>query len=54
MNYTKEHNKILAKELQKQLEYSEQKWNEGTSHAQIIGYLQGTLKTAIKYLNNEL
>lgn len=54
MNYTKEHNKILAKELQKQLEYSEQKWNEGTSHAQIIGYLQGTIKTAIKYLNDEL
>lgn len=54
MTHTKELNKILSKELEKQLEYSEQKWNDGTSHAQIVGYLQGTIKTAIKYLNDEL
>jgi len=33
--------------LQKNLDESEKMWNEKTPHPQIIGYLQGTIKSIL-------
>jgi len=42
----------LAKSLQIFLDESEQMWKDGKPHAQIVGYLQGTVKTVISYLED--
>jgi hypothetical protein len=36
--------------LQKNLDESEKMWNDETSRAQIVGYLQGTIKALINSL----
>tara|TARA_R110000803_G_scaffold1349_5_gene4438 strand:+ start:667 stop:837 length:171 start_codon:yes stop_codon:yes gene_type:complete len=43
----------LADALQMYLDESQRMFVEGMSHAQIIGYLQGTVKTAILHLDGE-
>jgi hypothetical protein len=47
---TKNKQQILAEMLQKELNTTEQMWKEGKSHAFIIGYLQGLIKTTISEL----
>ena len=42
----------LANSLQVFLDESEKMWKEGKPHAQIVGYLQGTVKTVISYLED--
>ena len=42
----------LANSLQMFLDESQRMWIEGKPHAQIIGYLQGTVKTAILHLED--
>ena len=42
----------LANSLQVFLNESEKMWEEDKPHAQIIGYLQGTVKTAILHLED--
>lgn len=43
----------LANSLQVFLDESEKMWKEGKPHAQIVGYLQGTVKTAIDHLKDK-
>lgn len=40
--------------LQNQLDESEKMWNDKVSHAQIIGYLQGTVKGIINHLESKV
>ena len=42
----------LANSLQIFLDESEQMWKEGKPHAQIVGFLQGTVKNIISHLEN--
>lgn len=42
----------LANSLQTFLDESEKMWNDGKPHAQIVGFLQGTVKTAISVLKD--
>ena len=42
----------LANSLQTFLDESEQMWKEGKPHAQIVGFLQGTVKNIISHLEN--
>ena len=44
---------VLANSLQVFLDESEKMWKEGKPHAQIIGYLQGTVKTIISVLEEK-
>lgn len=44
---TKKEKQILAESLQKQLDRADQMWKEGYSHAGIVGYLEGTIKSVI-------
>ena len=41
-------------ELRKQLDTTEQMWNNKESHAQIVGYLQGTVKGVISHLETKI
>ena len=41
---------FIIKYLQRDLDKSEEMWDEGKPHAQIVGYLQGTIKTIINSL----
>jgi hypothetical protein len=43
----------LANSLQTFLDESEKMWEEGKPHAQIVGYLQGTVKTVINHLKDK-
>lgn len=47
----KEQNEF-AKSLQTFLDESEKMWKDGKPHAQIVGFLQGTVKTAINQLKD--
>jgi hypothetical protein len=47
-NKTKQ--QILAEMLQKELNSTEQMWDEGKSHAFIVGYLKGLIKVTISEL----
>jgi hypothetical protein len=47
---TKTEKKQLRESLLKFLNDSEKMWNEKTPHAQIIGFLQGTIKQTIYHL----
>ena len=42
--------KLIINYLQKNLDESEKMWNDETSRAQIVGYLQGTIKALINSL----
>ena len=43
----------LANSLQVFLDESEKMWKEGKPHAQIVGFLQGTVKTIISVLEEK-
>ena len=43
----------LVNSLQVFLDESEKMWKEGKPHAQIVGYLQGTVKTIISVLEEK-
>lgn len=54
--HTKAQLKAIIKELSDAIKYSEHEWNNGTSHAFIIGYLQGCIESTIinlKTLSND-
>ncbi len=42
--------KFIINYLQKNLDESEKMWEDNTSRAQIVGYLQGTIKSLINTL----
>jgi hypothetical protein len=44
----------LINALQKQLNTTEEMWNNKESHAQIVGYLQGTIKGIIGHLETKI
>ena len=46
----KKEKQFIINYLQKNLDESEKMWDEGKPHAQIVGYLQGTIKTLINSL----
>jgi hypothetical protein len=45
---------ILRNSLKLQLDETEKMWNEKVPHAQIIGYLQGTIKGVLGFLDTKL
>ena len=46
--------KVLIEALTKNLNESEQMWNDNLPHAQIVGYLQGTIKGIISHLETKV
>ena len=40
---------MIAKALKNTIQETDKQWNEGVSHAQIIGYLQGAMKGVIAF-----
>jgi predicted membrane protein len=48
----KKEKEALVNSLQVFLDESERMWKEGKPHAQIVGYLQGTVKTVINHLKD--
>ncbi len=49
---TKKEQQALARLLKVQLAAAEQMWEEDKSHAYIVGYLQGVIKSTIFDLEN--
>jgi hypothetical protein len=47
---TKAEKQALIDTLQITIEKTDQMWNEGHSHAFIVGFLQGTIKQVIREL----
>ena len=45
---------VVIEALRKQLTETEQMWNDKTSHAQIVGYLEGTIKGIISHLETKI
>jgi hypothetical protein len=45
---------VIIEALKKQLNTTEEMWNNKESHAQIVGYLQGTIKGVIGHLETKL
>lgn len=45
---------VLVESLKIQLNETDKMWDEKKSHAMIIGYLQGTIKAAITYLEDNV
>ena len=45
---------VVIEALRKQLNATEEMWNNKESHAQIVGYLQGTIKGVISYLETKI
>lgn len=45
---------VLIETLKKQLNTTEEMWNNKENHAQIIGYLQGTVKGIIGHLETKI
>ena len=46
---------VLIETMQKNLAESEEMWNgKEISHAQIVGYLQGTIKGVISHLETKI
>jgi len=45
---------VIIETLKKQLNTTEEMWNNKESHAQIIGYLQGTIKGVISHLEAKI
>lgn len=50
---TKKEQQALARLLKVQLAAAEQMWEEDKSHAYIVGYLQGVIKSTIFDLENQ-
>jgi predicted RNA-binding protein len=48
---TKKEKQILKESLENFLKESEKMWNEKISHAQIVGFLQGTIRGVISHLS---
>jgi hypothetical protein len=48
---TKAEKQVLIETLQITIKKTDQMWNEGRSHAFIVGYLQGAIKAIIAELN---
>ncbi len=46
--------KIIKQMLINQLATTEKMWDEKRPHAEIVGYLQGTIKSTINILDNKL
>jgi hypothetical protein len=49
----KEKIKTIADSLEQHLLYAQELWNQEESHAKIIGYLESTIKYAIKDLTEK-
>lgn len=45
---------ILIEALKANLASSDQQWNNKEPHAQIVGYLQGTIKGVISHLEGKI
>ena len=45
---------ILIKALKTNLASSDQQWDNKEPHAQIVGYLQGTIKGVISHLEGKI
>jgi hypothetical protein len=45
---------VLIKTLQNHLYTSDEMWKDRVSHAEIVGYLQGTVKGIIGHLETKL
>ena len=45
---------VVIEALRKQLNTTEEMWNNKESHAQIVGYLQGTVKGVISHLETKI
>jgi hypothetical protein len=48
----KKEKEALANSIQVFLDQSEKMWQDGIPHAQIVGFLQGTVKTVINHLKD--
>jgi hypothetical protein len=46
--------KVLVESLKVQLNKTDKMWDDKESHAMIIGYLQGTIKATITYLEDNV
>lgn len=46
--------KVLVELLDEQLVITNKMWDEKRPHAEIVGYLQGTIKAVRGHLNNNL
>lgn len=44
---------MIAKALKNTIQETDKQWNEGVSHAQIIGYLQGAMKGVIAFCEED-
>jgi hypothetical protein len=53
-NMNKYEIEVVIEALRKQLDTTEQMWNNKESHAQIVGYLQGTVKGVISHLETKI
>ena len=45
---------VIIETLRNQLNATEEMWNNKESHAQIVGYLQGTVKGVISHLETKI
>ena len=50
---TKIEKAVIVKALKASLAESDEQWANKVSHAQIIGYLQGTIKGIISHLDSD-
>jgi hypothetical protein len=50
---TKNKQQIIKESLENFLKESEKMWDEKVPHAQIVGFLQGTIKGTISHLSEE-
>ena len=53
-NMNKYEIEVVIEALRKQLNATEEMWNNKESHAQIVGYLQGTVKGVISHLETKI
>ncbi len=48
----RQHQEFMIKILKNALTESDEMWDEGISHATIVGYLQGTIRAIARELEN--
>ena len=53
-NMSKYEIEVVIEALRKQLDTTEEMWNNKEPHAQIVGYLQGTVKGIISHLETKI
>jgi hypothetical protein len=53
-NMSKYEIEVVIEALRKQLNTTEEMWNNKEPHAQIVGYLQGTVKGVISHLETKI